>query len=257
MKINLVRPICFFDLETTGINISKDRIVEISVLKIFPNGNKESKTWLVNPKIPIPAEVSNIHGITDDMVVNEPSFDSIGVHVKDMIDECDLGGFNSNKFDIPLLAEEFLRNEIDFNLEKVKCIDVQNIFHKMEKRTLGAAYKFYCQKDLIDAHSSKADTLATFEVLEAQIEKYSELENNVDFLSDFSSRNKSVDLAGFIIYNKDNIPCFSFGKHKGKTVDFIIENEPGYLGWILNSDFPMYTKKILTKLRLSKLNNKF
>ena len=257
MKINLVRPICFFDLETTGINISKDRIVEISVLKIFPNGNKESKTWLVNPKIPIPAEVSNIHGITDDMVVNEPSFDSIGVHVKDMIDKCDLGGFNSNKFDIPLLAEEFLRNEIDFNLEKVKCIDVQNIFHKMEKRTLGAAYKFYCQKDLIDAHSSKADTLATFEVLEAQIEKYSELENNVDFLSDFSSRNKSVDLAGFIIYNKDNIPCFSFGKHKGKTVDFIIENEPGYLGWILNSDFPMYTKKILTKLRLSKLNNKF
>ena len=257
MKINLVRPICFFDLETTGINISKDRIVEISVLKIFPNGNKESKTWLVNPKIPIPAEVSNIHGITDDMVVNEPSFDSIGVHVKDMIDKCDLGGFNSNKFDIPLLAEEFLRNEIDFNLENVKCIDVQNIFHKMEKRTLGAAYKFYCQKDLIDAHSSKADTLATFEVLEAQIEKYSELENNVDFLSDFSSRNKSVDLAGFIIYNKDNIPCFSFGKHKGKTVDFIIDNEPGYLGWILNSDFPMYTKKILTKLRLSKLNNKF
>lgn len=257
MKINLVRPICFFDLETTGINISKDRIVEISVLKIFPNGNKESKTWLVNPKIPIPDEVSNIHGITDDMVVNEPSFDSIGVHVKDMIDKCDLGGFNSNKFDIPLLAEEFLRNEIDFNLENIKCIDVQNIFHKMEKRTLGAAYKFYCQKDLIDAHSSKADTLATFEVLEAQIEKYSELENNVDFLSDFSSRNKSVDLAGFIIYNKDNIPCFSFGKHKGKTVDFIIENEPGYLGWILNSDFPMYTKKILTKLRLSKLNNKF
>lgn len=257
MKINLVRPICFFDLETTGINISKDRIVEISVLKIFPNGNKESKTWLVNPKIPIPDEVSNIHGITDDMVVNEPSFDSIGVHVKEMIEKCDLGGFNSNKFDIPLLAEEFLRNEIDFNLENIKCIDVQNIFHKMEKRTLGAAYKFYCQKDLIDAHSSKADTLATFEVLEAQIEKYSELENNVDFLSDFSSRNKSVDLAGFIIYNKDNIPCFSFGKHKGKTVDFIIENEPGYLGWILNSDFPMYTKKILTKLRLSKLNNKF
>jgi len=257
MKINLVRPICFFDLETTGINISKDRIVEISVLKIFPNGNKESKTWLVNPQIPIPDEVSSIHGITDEMVLNEPSFRSIGLYIKDMINNCDLGGFNSNKFDIPLLAEEFLRNEIDFNLDNIKCIDVQNIFHKMEKRTLGAAYKFYCKKDLIDAHSSKADTLATFEVLEAQIEKYSELENNVDFLSDFSSRNKSVDLAGFIIYNKENIPCFSFGKHKGKTVDFIIENEPGYLGWILNSDFPMYTKKILTKLRLSKLNNKF
>ena len=173
-----------------------------------------------------------------------------------MINNCDLGGFNSNKFDIPLLAEEFLRSNIDFDLEKIKCIDVQNIFHKMEKRTLGAAYKFYCKKDLIDAHSSKADTLATYEVLEAQIEKYSELENNVTFLSEFSSRNRTVDLAGFIIYDKNNVPCFSFGKHKGKSVDFIIDNEPGYFGWILNSDFPMYTKKILTKLRLNKLNNK-
>jgi DNA polymerase-3 subunit epsilon len=173
-----------------------------------------------------------------------------------MIQNCDLAGFNSNKFDIPLLAEEFLRFNIDFSLENIRCIDVQNIFHKMEKRTLGAAYKFYCEKELIDAHSSKADTQATFEVLEAQIKRYSDLENNVDFLSNFSTRNKSVDLAGFIIYDKNNIPCFSFGKHKGKSVDFIIENEPGYFGWLMNADFPMYTKKILTKLRLAKLNNK-
>ena len=256
MKIKLSKPICFFDLETTGINISKDRIVEISILKVYPNSNKESRTWLVNPEISIPSEVSKIHGITNEMVINEPNFKVIGSQVKEMINNCDLGGFNSNKFDIPLLAEEFLRSNIDFDLEKIKCIDVQNIFHKMEKRTLGAAYKFYCKKDLIDAHSSKADTLATYEVLEAQIEKYSELENNVTFLSEFSSRNRTVDLAGFIIYDKNNLPCFSFGKHKGKSVDFIIDNEPGYFGWILNSDFPMYTKKILTKLRLNKLNNK-
>jgi DNA polymerase-3 subunit epsilon len=256
MKIKLSKPICFFDLETTGINISKDRIVEISILKVYPNSNKESRTWLVNPEISIPSEVSKIHGITNEMVINEPNFKEIGFQVKEMINNCDLGGFNSNKFDIPLLAEEFLRSNIDFDLEKIKCIDVQNIFHKMEKRTLGAAYKFYCKKDLIDAHSSKADTLATYEVLEAQIEKYSELENNVTFLSEFSSRNRTVDLAGFIIYDQNNVPCFSFGKHKGKSVDFIIDNEPGYFGWILNSDFPMYTKKILTKLRLNKLNNK-
>jgi len=256
MKIKLSKPICFFDLETTGINISKDRIVEVSVLKVFPDGNKESRTWLVNPEIHIPIEVSNIHGITNEMVANEPNFKTIGNQLKEMINNCDLGGFNSNKFDIPLLAEEFLRSNIDFDLENIKCIDVQNIFHKMEKRTLGAAYKFYCKKELIDAHSSKADTLATYEVLEAQIDMYSELENNVNFLSEFSSRNKTVDLAGFIIYDQNNIPCFSFGKHKGKSVDFIIDNEPGYFGWILNSDFPMYTKKILTKLRLNKLNNK-
>ena len=256
MKIKLSKPICFFDLETTGINISKDRIVEISILKVYPNSNKESRTWLVNPEISIPSEISKIHGITNEMVINEPNFKVIGSQVKEMINNCDLGGFNSNKFDIPLLAEEFLRSNIDFDLEKIKCIDVQNIFHKMEKRTLGAAYKFYCKKDLIDAHSSKADTLATYEVLEAQIEKYSELENNVTFLSEFSSRNRTVDLAGFIIYDQNNVPCFSFGKHKGKSVDFIIDNEPGYFGWILNSDFPMYTKKILTKLRLNKLNNK-
>ena len=256
MNLKISKPICFFDLETTGVNVSLDRIVEISILKIFPNGNKESKTWLVNPGVPIPLEASNIHGITNDIVKNEPLFKMIASDIKSMIDNCDLAGFNSNKFDIPLLAEELLRSEIDFSLDNVATIDVQNIFHKMEQRTLSAAYQFYCGKSLDNAHSSKADTLATFEVLESQIEKYDDLENNVSFLSDFSERGKNVDLAGFIKYNEDHIPCFSFGKHKGKTVDYVLENESGYFGWLLNADFPMYTKKVLTQIRLNKLNNK-
>ncbi|MDC0612822.1 MAG: exonuclease domain-containing protein [Flavobacteriaceae bacterium] len=256
MNLKISKPICFFDLETTGVNVSLDRIVEISILKIFPNGNKESKTWLVNPGVPIPLEASNIHGITNDIVKNEPLFKMIASDIKSMINNCDLAGFNSNKFDIPLLAEELLRSEIDFSLDNVATIDVQNIFHKMEQRTLSAAYQFYCGKSLDNAHSSKADTLATYEVLESQIEKYDDLENNVSFLSDFSKRGKNVDLAGFIKYNEDNIPCFSFGKHKGKTVDYVLENESGYFGWLLNADFPMYTKKVLTQIRLNKLNNK-
>jgi DNA polymerase-3 subunit epsilon len=256
MNLKISKPICFFDLETTGVNVSLDRIVEISILKIFPNGNKESKTWLVNPGVPIPLEASNIHGITNDIVKNEPLFKMIASDIKSMINNCDLAGFNSNKFDIPLLAEELLRSEIDFSLDNVATIDVQNIFHKMEQRTLSAAYQFYCGKSLDNAHSSKADTLATFEVLESQIEKYDDLENNVSFLSDFSERGKNVDLAGFIKYNEDHIPCFSFGKHKGKTVDYVLENESGYFGWLLNADFPMYTKKVLTQIRLNKLNNK-
>ena len=256
MNLKISKPICFFDLETTGVNVSSDRIVEISILKIFPNGNKESKTWLVNPGVPIPLEASNIHGITNDIIKNEPLFKMIASDIKSMINNCDLAGFNSNKFDIPLLAEELLRSEIDFSLDNVATIDVQNIFHKMEQRTLSAAYQFYCGKSLDNAHSSKADTLATYEVLESQIEKYDDLENNVSFLSDFSKRGKNVDLAGFIKYNEDNIPCFSFGKHKGKTVDYVLENESGYFGWLLNADFPMYTKKVLTQIRLNKLNNK-
>ena len=256
MNLKISKPICFFDLETTGLNISNDRIVEISILKIFPNGNKASKTWLVNPEILIPLEASNIHGITDDIVKDKPNFKIIAHDVKSMINNCDLAGFNSNKFDIPLLAEELLRSKIDFSLKNVLTIDVQNIFHKMEQRTLSAAYKFYCGKSLDNAHSSKADTLATFEVLESQIEKYDDLKSDVDFLSDFSNRGKNVDLAGFIKYNKDNVPCFSFGKHKDKTVDYVLENESGYFGWLLNADFPIYTKKVLTKLRLDKLNNK-
>ena len=190
------------------------------------------------------------------MVREEPSFKVIAPDVKSMINNCDLAGFNSDKFDIPLLAEELLRSKLDFSLENISTIDVQNIFHKMEQRTLSAAYQFYCGKSLENAHSSKADTLATFEVLESQIEKYDDLQSDVNFLSDFSKRGKNVDLAGFIKYNEDDIPCFSFGKHRGKTVDYVLENESGYFGWLLNADFPMYTKKVLTNLRLDKLNNK-
>ena len=249
MKIKLTKPICFFDLETTGINISKDRIVEISILKVFPNGNKESRTWLVNPDVPIPKEVSDIHGITNEMVINEPKFITIAPKIKEMISNTDLGGFNSNKFDIPLLAEEFLRCNIDFDLENVNCIDVQNIFHKKEKRTLGAAYKFYCDKDLIDAHSSKADTLATFEVLEAQIEKYADLKGDTKFLSEFSQLTRNVDLLGRFVYNENNIAVFNFGKHKGKSVTEVLQKEPGYYSWMMNGDFPLYTKKVLKELK--------
>lgn len=256
MQLNLTKPICFFDLETTGVNISKDRIVEISILKIHPDGKEESKTWLVNPEIPIPAEVVAIHGITNEKVANAPKFKELAKEIHNMIKDSDLGGFNSNRFDIPLLAEEMLRAEIDFDMKNRVSVDVQTIFHKMEQRTLEAAYKFYCDKNLNDAHSAEADTLATFEVLKAQIEKYTELENDTKFLSDFSSRKKFADFAGYIIFNKEGDECFSFGKHKGKRVVDVLENEQGYFGWLLNADFPLYTKKVLTSIKLRGLNNK-
>jgi len=256
MQLNLTKPICFFDLETTGVNISKDRIVEISILKIHPDGKEESKTWLVNPEIPIPAEVVAIHGITNEKVANAPKFKKLAKEIHNMIKDSDLGGFNSNRFDIPLLAEEMLRAEIDFDMKNRVSVDVQTIFHKMEQRTLEAAYKFYCDKNLNDAHSAEADTLATFEVLKAQIEKYTELENDTKFLSDFSSRKKFADFAGYIIFNKEGDECFSFGKHKGKRVVDVLENEQGYFGWLLNADFPLYTKKVLTSIKLRGLNNK-
>ncbi|MFL1011327.1 exonuclease domain-containing protein [Flavisericum labens] len=256
MQLNLTKPICFFDLETTGVNITKDRIVEISVLKVFPNGTEESKTWLVNPEMPIPKEVTAIHGITDEKVANEPTFKELAKEVYNMIKDSDLGGFNSNRFDIPLLAEEMLRADIDFDMKNRLAIDVQTIFHKMEQRTLSAAYKFYCDKNLDGAHSAEADTNATFEVLKAQLEKYDELENNTKFLAEFSSRKKFADFAGFIAFNKNGEECFSFGKHKGKLVTEILEKEPGYFGWLLNADFPLYTKKVLTAIKLRNFNNK-
>ena len=251
---NLTKPICFFDLETTGISIVNDRIVEISVLKIKKNGEEISKTWLVNPIIPIPKIVSSIHGITDEMVKDKPTFKDVSSEIFSFIKDCDLAGFNSNKFDVPMLAEEFLRVEKDLDISKIKLIDVQNIFHKKEKRTLSAAYKFYCNKIHDNAHSSMSDTRATFEVLLAQLDKYEDLEDNVDFLSEFSTQKKFVDLAGFIHLNSDLKPTFSFGKHKGKEVDEIIETDPGYFSWILNADFPRYTKKVLTAIRLETIN---
>ncbi|HLV15701.1 MAG TPA: 3'-5' exonuclease [Xanthomarina sp.] len=256
MQLNLTRPICFFDLETTGVNISTDRIVEISILKVHPDGKEERYTRLVNPTIPIPAEASEIHGISDADVADKPTFKDLAKEVHNLIKDSDLGGFNSNRFDIPLLAEEMLRAEVDFDMKNRMSVDVQTIFHKMEQRTLVAAYKFYCDKKLDGAHSAEADTLATYEVLKAQIAKYDELENDTKFLAEFSSRKKFADFAGFLIYNKEGEECFSFGKHKGKRVVDVLETEPGYFGWLLNADFPLYTKKILTSIKLRSLNNK-
>ena len=256
MQLKLTKPVCFFDLETTGINISKDRVVEISILKVFPNGNKESKTWLVNPEMPIPEEVSLIHGVTDERVANEPTFKELSKEINTMIKDCDLAGYNSNRFDIPLLAEEMLRADMDFDMKGRVAIDVQTIFHKMEKRTLTAAYKFYCDKSLENAHSAEADTLATYEVLKAQLDRYDDLENDSKFLAECSSHKKFADFAGFINFNKENEECFSFGKHKGKKVLDVLEKEPGYFGWLLNADFPLYTKKVLTAIKLRAFNNK-
>ena len=256
MNLNLSKPICFFDLETTGTNIATDRIVELAILKVFPNGNTESKTWLVNPGVPIPEEASAIHGITDEKVAGEPTFRELAREVYQMIQGCDLAGFNSNRFDIPLLAEELLRAGVDFDMKNAVSVDVQTIFHKMEKRTLAAAYQFYCGKELTDAHSATADTQATYEVLLSQLDRYPELTNNVQELAAFSTHNDTVDFAGFIRRDENGEEVFGFGKHKGRSVHEVLEQEPGYFGWMLNADFPLYTKKVLTQIKLSKLNNK-
>lgn len=257
MELKLHRPICFFDLETTGVDVAKDRIVEISILKVFPNGNKESRTWLVNPERPIPAETSAIHGITDERVANEPTFKQLAAQVYNMIKDSDLAGFNSDRFDIPLLAEELLRAEVDFDMKNRFSVDIQTIFHKKEERTLSAAYRFYCDQTLENAHSAEADTNATYEILKAQLDRYDDLENDMKSLSEYTTRKKSVDFAGFIALNAEGQEVFSFGKHKGALVDDILEREPGYFGWIQNADFPLYTKKVLTAIKLRKLNNKF
>ncbi|MEZ4859042.1 MAG: 3'-5' exonuclease [Flavobacteriaceae bacterium] len=256
MELQLNKPICFFDLETTGINVASDRIVEIAILKVFPNGNKESYVWRVNPEMQIPKQASDIHGITNDMVANEPTFKQLAPKVFQLIKDSDLGGFNSNRFDIPLLAEEMLRADIDFDMKKALSVDVQTIFHKMEKRTLEAAYKFYCNKTLENAHSAEADTLATYEVLKAQLAKYEELKNDINYLADFSAHREFADFAGFIGLNNEGVEVFNFGKHKGTLVEEVLEKEPGYFGWLLNADFPLYTKKVLTRVKLRKLNTK-
>ncbi|MGS2740144.1 exonuclease domain-containing protein [Sinomicrobium sp. M5D2P17] len=256
MELKLTRPICFFDLETTGTEVAKDRIVEISVLKVYPNGNKESRTWLVNPEMPIPEHSTAIHGITDEKVADEPTFKQLSREIYNMIKDSDLAGYNSNRFDIPLLAEEMLRAEVDFDMKNRLAVDVQTIFHTMEKRTLEAAYKFYCDKNLDNAHSAEADTTATYEVLKSQLDRYEELQNDIKFLSEFTTRKQTADFAGYITYNEEGVEVFSFGKHKGRLVEEILEKEPGYFGWLLNADFPLYTKKVLTGIKLRKLNNK-
>ena len=256
MKLNLKNPIVFLDLETTGVDPSKDRIVEISLVKVFPDGSKEVKTRRINPEMPIPPESTAVHGISDEDVKECPRFREIAKSLASYIEGCDFGGFNSNKFDIPVLAEEFLRAGVDIDLKKRKMIDVQNIFHKMEQRTLVAAYKFYCNKDLEQAHSAEADTLATYEVLMAQLDRYAELKNDVDFLADFSSRSQFVDYAGRIIYDEKGVEVFNFGKHKGRSVAEVFREEPSYYSWMMNGDFPKYTQKVITEIRLRELGGK-
>lgn len=255
MELNLKRPIVFFDLETTGVDVVKDRIVEICLLKIHPSGEEETHTWLVNPERNIPEEVIKVHGITNEAVADKPIFKDLAKRVYDLVKDSDLAGYNSNKFDIPVLAEEFLRAGIDFDMGKRVAVDVQNIFHRMEQRTLVAAYKFYCKQELVDAHSAEADVRATYEVLKAQLDRYPEdLENDINALSAFSNRQNVADFAGFIAYNDDGIEFFTFGKYKGKLVEDVLNSDPGYFGWMQNADFPLYTKKVLTAIKLRSFN---
>ncbi|MBT3741262.1 MAG: 3'-5' exonuclease [Polaribacter sp.] len=258
MNLDLKKPIVFFDLETTGINIANDKIVEISILKVFPNGNKESKTWLVNPEMEIPQGSIDVHGITNEKVVTEPTFKELASKVNEMIAGCDLAGFNSNRFDIPLLAEELMRAGIDFDMKNRKAIDVQVIFHKKEQRTLSAGYQFYCEKELEGAHGAEADTNATYEILLAQLTKYKDIGNTVDALSEYSTHGKRADFAGFILMNEEDQEIFSFGKYKGRTVVEVLKENPGYHNWIQNADFPLYTKKVLREIkeRMSAPKNK-
>ncbi len=268
MNLNLKRPICFFDLETTGTNTAKDRIVEIAIIRVEPDGTEISKTWRVNPEIPIPPEASKIHGIYDDDVKNEKTFKEIAPEIYEMIHDADLAGFNSNRFDVPLLAEELLRAEIDIDLKNNNLIDIQNIFHKMEPRNLAAAYRFYCNGDLSNAHSAEADTKATYEIFKAQINKYKDLPKDMEALSRFSAYFKAADFQGRIIYNDKNEEIINFGKYKGQKVADVLLKDKGYYGWIMHADFPLYTKKIVKNVydrlqlqleqeKLEALKNKF
>ena len=254
MRLKLKNPIIFFDLETTGINIASDRIVEISYLKVDLNGNETIKTLRVNPEMPIPEKATSIHGISNEDVKNEPTFNEIAKSLAREFEGCDLGGYNSVRFDIPLLAEEFLRSGVDIDLKRRKFVDVQVIFMKMEPRTLGAAYKYFVGKELTEAHSAEADTIATYEVLQAQLDRYSNLENDIGKLAEFSAHNRNVDFAGRIVYNEEDVEVFNFGKYKGQPVMEILKNDPGYYGWMMNGDFPLYTKKVLTSIKLNSIN---
>ena len=255
MKLNLKNPLLFFDIESTGLNVASDRIMEISALKVLPGGDQEIKTRRINPTIPVSPEAYKIHGISNEDVADCPTFKEIAKSLANWMSGCDFAGYNAIKFDIPLLAEEFLRAGVDFDFRKRKILDVQNIFHKMEQRTLSAAYQFYCKKNLENAHSAEADTIATFEVLEAQLDKYPTLENDVKFLADFSIQNRLVDYAGRITLNEKDIAVINFGKHKGKPVDVVFATDSGYYSWIMNGDFTLDTKKVLTELKIKFENN--
>ena len=250
MNLNLKNPIIFFDLETTGVNITRDKIVEISYIKVYPNGIEEERTIRVNPGCHIPEEATAVHHITDEDVKDAPTFAQIAKDLQRVFEGCDIAGFNSNRFDVPLLAEEFLNAGIMIDLSKRKFVDVQTIFHKMEQRTLVAAYKFYCDKDLTDAHSASADTRATYEVLKAQLDRYSDLKNDIEYLSDFSSQKKNVDLMGRIVYNEKQQEVFNFGKYKGIPVEEVLCKDLGYYSWVMQGDFAQDTKRVLTQIKL-------
>lgn len=258
MKLNLKRPLAFFDIEATGVNLGVDRIVELSVIKLHPDGSEEVKTWRVNPGMPIPLESSLIHGIYDTDIAESPLFAAIGAEIAQFIDVSDLAGYNSNKFDVPMLMEEFMRAGIEFDLDQRHFVDVQNIFHQMEQRTLKAAYQFYCSKDIINAHSAEADTRATMEVLLAQIARYEATEwedkqgnkhipivNDIEALHKFTNLHNTVDFAGRMVYNENGEELFNFGKHKGKKVEDVFSIEPSYYSWMMHGDFPLYTKRKL------------
>lgn len=250
MTLNLTKPIVFFDLESTGLNPVTDRIVEISMLKVHPGGNEEVLTYRVNPGVPIPKESSAIHGIFDQDIKNEPVFKDLSRQILDFIKGCDLGGYNSNRFDVPLLAEEFERAGVEIDIKKLKLVDVQVIFFKQEPRTLAGAYKFYCDKILENAHSAEADVRATWEILKAQVERYDKLENNVDSLSAMSNADKFADLAGRLVHDSEKNVLFNFGKHKGKKVSDVFKREASYYDWMMKGDFPAYTKKLITRIYL-------
>jgi DNA polymerase-3 subunit epsilon len=255
MKLNLKNPLVFFDLETTGINISRDKIVEASFLKVYPNGKEEIRTYRINPEMHIPEESTAIHGITDEDVKDCPTFKQLAKTLADFLEGCDMAGFNSSRFDVPMLAEEFLRAGVEFDISKRKFVDVQIIFHKKEQRTLEAAYRFYCDKELDNAHSAEADAVATYEVLKSQLERYPDLVNDINVLSkEFSSFNDNVDFAGRIVLNKKGVEVFNFGKHKGKAVAEVFKKEPSYYAWMMEGDFPLNTKQVITKIRLREMN---
>lgn len=247
MKLNLTRPIAFIDLETTGVNVSNDRIVEIAIIKIMPDGTKQVKRKLINPLIPIPSGASDVHGITDEMVKDAPSFKQVANEIKQFMDSCDMGGYNSNRFDVPMLMEEFLRAGVSFSVEGRKLVDVQKVFHMMEQRTLGAAYKFYCNKTLDGAHSAEVDATATWEVLEAQIERYPQIGDTVDSIVKFTGEDDIVDFARRFV-KENGVEIFNFGKHKGKPVTQVLKEEPQYYDWMMKGDFAMNTKQKLTEI---------
>ncbi|MDB2589137.1 exonuclease domain-containing protein [Bacteroidia bacterium] len=254
MNVQLTRPLVVFDLETTGINTQKDRIIEISMLKVFPNGDEELRTYRVNPTIPIPKDSSAIHGIFDQDVADKPTFNQLAKEIEHFLELCDFAGFNSNKFDFPLLVEEFYRAEIDFEIDNRKFIDVQRIFHTMEPRNLSAAYKFYCDRNLENAHSAEADTIATWNILKAQLDRYDNLPKDVKGLHEYSGQSRNVDLAGRFVYDNNKVAVFNFGKHRGKPIEWVLEKEPSYYKWMMDGDFPLQTKRVLTKIRLNLMN---